>query len=76
MHQINVPSREAGSGDHVQRAACLAAGVDPPQDMERAVIKALHANTESVHASRPVLGEATALGATGVTFQRDLDMAG
>ena len=76
MHQIDVPSLEAGSGDHVQRAARLVAGVDPPQGMECAVIKTLHANTESVHASRPVLGEAATLGATGVTFQCDLDMAG
>ena len=76
MHQINIPSPKACGGDHVQRAARLVAGVDSPQGFERAVIKTLHANAQSVHASRAVLGEAAALSATGVTFQRDLDIAG
>ena len=76
MHQINIPSLEAGGGGHVQRAASLVARVDPPQGFERAIVKTLHANAESVHARCPVLGEAAALSATRVTLQRDLDMAG
>ena len=72
VHQVEVDVVEAGVLRQLHRGLGLAAVVDAAQALQAAVVEALDAEAEAVHAGRAVHLEAAVLGGAGIGFQRDL----
>src|SRR5690606_41416413 len=72
VHQVQVEVVEAGISRPLHRGLGLAAVVDAPQPAQAAVIEALDAEAQPVHARGQVALEAPVLGRAGIGFQGDL----
>jgi hypothetical protein len=70
VHQVDVHPFE-GALRQFDRAPCLVRVVDAAERREMAVIEALHADRQAVHAGVAKAGEAVRFDRAGVGFERD-----
>src|ERR1041384_5425775 len=72
-HDVDVHVVEACER-RLDGAARLAGGMDPAERVEHAIVEALHADGDAVHAGAAEAAEARRLDGAGVRFERDLGL--
>ena len=71
VHQVQVEIVEAIVLGQLHRAFGVGAVVDTPQAFQAAIVEALYAEADAVHAGLAVVAEAAVLGGARVGFQGD-----
>ena len=71
VHQVNIPTIEAGACCHVERASSVVSAVDAAQSLQQGILKRLYANTQPVYTGCAISCKALSLRAARVRLERD-----